>query len=275
MSILNYFDRLAIIHLPERQDRFLALRRELSRIGIDINDSKVRIPDAPVPESANGFPSKGVYGNFLSHLDILESAYRDGLNSVWVMEDDAIFSRRFRIGQQRTADYLRASEWDMFFIGHSISQGLPTSPTGLLRFSGPFLWAHSYAVHRRVMLRLIEYLRQTIDRNVGHPDGGKMYIDAAHCLFRKFNPDVVCVVSSPRLSVQKGSPSSLNSAPWYDRNVAAHFLVTRAREVRDEIWRQGWLPARSADSSDYGLDFKSSPAPVWPGVLSNDPANRE
>jgi glycosyl transferase, family 25 len=269
MSILDYFDRLAIIHLPQRQDRFRALRSELSRISIDINGPKVTIPSAPVPESANGFPSRGVYGNFLSHLEIIESAYRDGLDSVWVLEDDAIFSRRFQTDQQRIVDYLQSSKWDLFFIGHSISKGLPVSPTGLLRFSGPFLWAHSYAVHRTVMPRLIEYLRKTIDRNVGDPDGGKMYIDAAQTLFRKFNPDVICVVSSPCLSVQKGSPSSLNSAPWYDRNSAAHFFVSHAREVRDELWRRGWLRIGFAEAPFTALDFAATPAMTWPGTASN------
>ena len=82
MGILDYFDRMAIIHLPDREDRFRALRAELSRIGIDINDPKVVIPHAPMPESANGYKSRGVYGSFLSHLEILEAAYRDGLETV-------------------------------------------------------------------------------------------------------------------------------------------------------------------------------------------------
>jgi hypothetical protein len=30
MSILDYFDRLAIVHLPDRTDRYRALKREFS-----------------------------------------------------------------------------------------------------------------------------------------------------------------------------------------------------------------------------------------------------
>jgi glycosyl transferase, family 25 len=159
MGILDYFDRLAIIHLPEREDRFRALGRELSRIGIDINGSKVSIPDPPMPKTSNGYTSRGVYGSFLSHLEIVETAYQDGLDTVWVLEDDAIFSRKFNDLQIPFAKSLRANAWDMLFIGHSGWKGLPHSPTGLLRFSGPFVWAHCYAVHRRVMPRYIEYLR--------------------------------------------------------------------------------------------------------------------
>lgn len=67
MGILDYFDRMAIVHLPNREDRFRALRAELSRIGIDINGPKVTIPDPPMPDHPNGYHSRGVYGSFLSH----------------------------------------------------------------------------------------------------------------------------------------------------------------------------------------------------------------
>src|ERR1700691_3754585 len=101
MGVLDYFDRLAVVHLPDREDRYRALKHELSRIGIDIECSKVIIPDPPMPESANGFTSRGVYGSFMSHLEIIEGAYRDGLATVWVLEDDAIFSKKFK--KQQTA----------------------------------------------------------------------------------------------------------------------------------------------------------------------------
>ena len=55
MGILDYFDRLAIVHLPDRDDRLRALTKELSRIGIDIDSPKVTIPDPPMPKTSNGF----------------------------------------------------------------------------------------------------------------------------------------------------------------------------------------------------------------------------
>jgi glycosyl transferase family 25 len=263
--ILDYFDRLAIVHLPEREDRFRALKNELSRIGIDIECSKVRIPDPPMPETANGYKSRGVYGSFLSHLEIIESAYRDGLDTVWVLEDDAIFSKRFRQQQMTIAEYLRANEWDQLFIGHSTFEELPASPTGLLRYSGPFIWAHCYAVHRRIMPSLIEYLRKTIDRETGHPEGGKVYIDAAYFFYRQFNPDAICVVASPCLSVQKGSQSSLNSPRWYQRSVFGA-AVNVGREIRDEFWRNEWLRVDGPQNvMDPKVQIKSGPARTWPG----------
>ena len=273
MGILDYFDRLAIIHLPAREDRFRALSRELSRIGIDINGPKVSIPDPPMPETSNGFVSRGVYGSFLSHLEIIETAYRDGLETVWVLEDDAIFSRNFNSQQIRIAQYLQANTWDQLFIGHSGWKGLPNSPTGLLRFSGPFIWAHCYAVHRRIMRRLIEYLRKNIDRESGHPEGGKMYIDACYFFFRRFNPEVISVVSSPCLSVQKGSPSSLGSGR-YDKYPAMVPIVNLARGIRDESWRQGWLHIYGPQLVD-DFELGSSPAQTWPTEASAHAMDQE
>ena len=275
MGILDYFDRLAIVHLPNRTDRYKALKHELSRIGIDIKGPKVCIPDPPMPETANGFTSRGVYGSFLSHLEIIESAYHDGLDTIWVLEDDAIFSRKFNRQQMTIAEYLRANHWDQLFIGHTVWEGeeLPASPTGLLRYSGPFIWAHSYAVHRRIMPRLIEYLRKTIDREEGHPEGAKIYIDAAYFLFRQFNSDVICVVSSPCFSVQKGSQSSLNSPLWYQRSAFAA-VVNLGREIRDELWRHGWLRIDGPqDSVEPKVEIKSVPARTWPGDLLEDGAD--
>jgi glycosyl transferase, family 25 len=266
MGILDYFDRLAIIHLPDREDRLRALRRELLRIGIDIKSSKVSIPDPPMPETSNGFQSRGVYGNFLSHLEIIENAYHDGLDTVWVLEDDAIFSRRFQTQQLPIVQHLQKNEWDQFFIGHTVLEELPVSATGLVRYSGPFIWAHSYAIHRRVMPRLIEYLWKTIDREVGHPEGGRMYIDAALFFFRQLNPDVICVASSPCLSVQKGSPSSLNSPQWFQKSIFGAVL-NLGRGIRDECWRQGLLHIDGPRNVlDPNMRLTSSQPQTWPSV---------
>ena len=266
MELLDYFDRVAIIHLPDRVDRYRTLRTELSRIDIDIDGPKVVIPHAPMPETANGYTSRGVYGSFLSHLEILEAAYRDGLETVWVLEDDAIFSKRFRSQQAAVAKHLRANDWDMFFVGHTVLNSLPDSPTDLLRFSGPFLWAHSYAVHRRIMSRLIEYLRKTEERPEGHPEGGKVYIDAAYFLFRQIYPDVISIVSSPCFSVQKGSPSSLNTLPWYKRVFPFSLGVNLARELRDEFWRQGWMRINGPQLGLGPVKITSGPPETWPRV---------
>ena len=262
MTLFDYFDRTAIIHLPERTDRFTALAFELSKVGLDIRSEKVLVPHAPKPTCANGFPSRGVYGNFLSHLGIIEQAYADNLDRVLILEDDAIFSRSFKSKQQTILNNLRSREWDMVFLGHSIKSGLPVSDTGLVQFSGNFLWARCYGVNRNAMPRVIEYLQQTIKREPDHPDGGKMYIDGALSEFRRLNPDVVCLLSSPCLSVQRGSPSSLAGANWYDTKLVLREAASLARQMRDELWRRGVITIGPPKSHSYWI--KIDRATPWP-----------
>jgi glycosyl transferase, family 25 len=236
-SSLDFFDRVAIINLPSRPDRLRALGAELARIGFDIGGPKVTIPPAPEPSDADGFPSRGVFGNFLSHLDIIESAWRDGLNNVLVLEDDAIFRAQFQT--YPVAEVLGSRPWDMCFIGHALD--LAPHADGFVRTDAPFKWAHCYAVDRSIMPRLTDYLRKTIERPVGHPAGGKMYIDGAFSLFRQQNPDVISLLSAPCQSSQKGSPSNLAGRRWYDMNSLTRPAVIAARALRDEMWRRSWI----------------------------------
>jgi hypothetical protein len=261
-TLFDYFDRISIIHLPERTDRLASLTKELSNVGLDISSCKVSIPSTPRPQSANGFPSRGVYGNFLSHIGIIEQAYTDNLETVLVLEDDAIFSRSFKSRQRTLAVHLRDNTWDIAFLGHSIERGLPKTATGLARFSGTLLWSHCYGVHRRIMPRLIEYFHQTMERETGHPDGGKMYIDGAHNEFRRLNPDKVCLVSAPCLSVQRGSPSGLNDPKWYDGKAALRRAIGPIRGLRDEMWRRGFITIGPPKSSSQWTRIDT--ATPWP-----------
>jgi glycosyl transferase family 25 len=202
-----------------------------------------------------------VYGNFLSHLSIVEGAYRDGLETVLILEDDAIFSKAFRRSQSKVAQYLLGNPWDQVFIGHSVADKLPPAPSGLVRFRGSFFWAHCYGVHRRIMPRMIEYMNGTIARPMGSPLGGKMYIDGAYSLFRKQHPDMICLLSSPRLSIQKGSASSLNNRPWYSGNTIVEATTSTLRRVRDELWRWGLTEVIPKASSQMNIIQSAVP---WP-----------
>jgi len=236
MNLYDYFDRISIIHLPERKDRYDALSKELRALDIDIRGSKVDIPYAPRPDDANGFPSRGVYGSYLSHLETHRQALKDGLNAVWVLEDDAIFSKRMCRSQAALVEKLQNSEWDLCYFGHTLTKELAGQPTGLVTPNSDFFQAHCYAAHARVLPRLVAYLERATVLPSGHPEGGKLYIDAAFTLFRRFNPDVVTLVANPRLSIQKGCFSSLNDLRWYD-TPATRALVSTARSMRDQWWR--------------------------------------
>ena len=239
-TLIEYFDQLYIIHLPSRTDRYRTLKRELERIRISISGSKVSIPRAPVTQEARGFPSPGVLGNFLSHFEILKDAERNAYEKILVLEDDAIFRECLRKPheQAKVVTSLQSQEWGMCFIGHPLTVELIGKPQGLIPYRSHFKWAHCYAVHRSALSTLLGYLKDTMEHPAGHPRGGKMYIDAAFSMFRDFFPCVEVLVANPCLSVQRGCPSSLSHAQWYDKVPAFRDIAQGVRVVRDEIWRQ-------------------------------------
>jgi hypothetical protein len=236
-EIGEYFERIYVIHLPERVDRYVALGRALRTLGIDIGGHKIRIPAAPRPSDSNQFPSRAVYGNFLSHLEILKEARRDGISNVLVLEDDAMFSRRMVKTQAALVDTLQNVPWDLCFFGHSLKSELRGCPTGLVSHKASFIWAHCYAVNARVFTKLIDYMEITSRRPPGHPLGARMYIDAVFTHFRALNPSVITLVSNPVLSLQRGSPSSIAGHGWYPAIRWMHPIINLARAARDQLWR--------------------------------------
>jgi len=236
-SLIDYFGGVSVIHLRERIDRYAPLVKELQRIGISIDHPKVIIQEHPNPTSANGFPSIGVYSNFLKHLQILKDAMRNGLESVLILEDDAIFSRKMIKQQAELVATLSKYKWGMCHLGHTLSSEINNLPPGLVPYTGPFGCTHCYAVHHRAMPRLIDFLERTMTNDASNPEGARMYMDGAFTHFRRFNPDIQVLVANPCLSAQRGSPSSIAERRWYDSIKCVAPVVAALRVSRDELWR--------------------------------------
>ncbi len=239
-ALFNHFDRVEIIHLKSRTDRYDQLERELHHVGVDIADAtNVHIPDAPIVSDSYGFASKPVYGNFLSHLDILERARDDRVDSVLILEDDAIFSNRLvRPGfQAELVDELSSLEWDILYLGHPRIDSADGRQGRFQYTDKAFKWAHCYAVSGNCLDELVEYLRSTIDRPQGHPEGGKMYIDGALSHFRKLRSDVRTLICSPTLSIQRGSPSGIATRKRYDNYSSLSKPLKALRGLRDNLWK--------------------------------------
>ncbi len=249
-GLAGFFDRVYLIHLPERVDRYVHLKRELAEIGLPIDSAQVTFMEGQWPESPNGFASLGAYGNFMSHLRILREAHALGLEHVWIMEDDVIFRRMLRSPelQAQVVSRLARDDWHLAYIGHKIA------PKQLLELRGPgsarsavemivfppqleFLWAHCYGVSRQGIEMLLPYLEETLVNPPLHPRGGRMYIDGALNLFRQWHPEAVTLVSAPNLSSQKGSVSSLAQRKAYDQIGSLQPVMRMVRGVRDDLWK--------------------------------------
>lgn len=261
MTLYDFFDRISILHLPEQSERFRSISGELLDLGFEITYPKVHVHYSSHPPEAHGFPSHGAYGNFRSHLAVLRAALKEQVSTVWVLEDDAIFSRCMLRNQEVIAEYLQRADWDFCFFGHSLKPR--TQPRGFMAVPShvEFLWSHCYAVRAQILPRVVEYLEQSMSLPEGHPMGGKIYIDAAFNLFRRFNPEIRSLAAVPALCMQKGCVSSLSGPRWYDRVRPTRPLISIVRRSRDYWWKIS--SGNGTFAQRWGMvDLESSASPA-------------
>lgn len=153
----DHFDRVVVISLPEREERRERLLRNLTDTGLAgpedltwldaVDGRRVNIPDWWVQ-------GPGAWGCRFSQLRALEEAHRDGLETLLILEDDAVFHPRAGEWLPRVMDGL-PDDWGQLFLGGQYWQK-PT-PT-----RHPAVWqsraisrTHAYAIHRRIIPDLV------------------------------------------------------------------------------------------------------------------------
>ena len=230
MELIDLFDRIMILNLPNRSDRRKQLRRELGRVGWDPDDARITWFPAIDPRTAVGYSSPGMRGCFLSHLAALNLARNAGHHRVLVLEDDCSFAPDFAEHQAHFADWLASSPWGIAYLAHGEAVSgeprlVPWHPETKVDL------AHCYAVAGDVLLRLPRYLEAMMLRPQGSPDGGPMSPDAGLSWFRRSNPDVVTVLAVPSLATQWPSRSDL-SPQWFDKVPGLSGAAAVARGIR-------------------------------------------
>jgi glycosyl transferase family 25 len=238
-SLESFFDRIYVINLPSRPDRLKSICHELSKLGIVDKEAILSVPEAPIFDKPGGFSSKGVRGNFFSHLGIIEDAYQNRFDRILVLEDDAIFRSHLhnKTYQDFILSHVESHDWSMWFPGHLLASQPKGVSKPVYNSTAAFNGAHCYAVHRRGIASLRDYLRIVSERSAGHPEGGKMYIDGALTHFRRQFTDHICLISNPVLSIQKSSDTNLGNTQnsFYDGTVP--WVKSFLRDVKDQFWR--------------------------------------
>ncbi len=212
--LLQSFDRICIINLPERVDRRRAVTRELQRQGVAVDGHRVRFVDGIRPYGPGAFPSTGARGCFLSHLSVLRQAQADGVRRLLVLEDDVMFTAAMaRAGHLGTA--LEADGWHLAYPGHA--QPPQAGPLRWERSNAPLVCAHCYAVQGQALPALIEHLQACLIRPSGHPLGSPMHYDGALTVLRASRPELVTLLASQSLAGQRSSRSDIIGPSWLDR----------------------------------------------------------
>jgi glycosyl transferase, family 25 len=211
-----------VINLPNRADRRAEMARELAKVSLQWDDSRVTLYPAARPSELFGFGSIGAHGCFLSHLGVIERACTEGLDSILILEDDCSFSAG-------TAERLRAVnaaldgvDWS-FFYGGCRFYGAEPPPVRPGRevvevAAEQALWlAHCVAIRGNALRGLPAYLRAMLARPNGHPDGGVMDVDGAYSWYRRQHPHCKTFVASPPFAYQRSSRTDISPLSWRDR----------------------------------------------------------
>lgn len=241
MKIQDYFEKIFIINLPERQDRLRGMVKELRKIDLTLDSKTLEVFPAIRPQQAKGFSTIGTRGCFLSHLSVLKLAQTQKLERILIMEDDLAFSPFFIENQAKIMDELDKLNmtWDFLYLGYisypgmdffeeqkeeeKIRARLNSQLFQLLdrRVNG----GHFYGVSYKILAQLIPYLEMLMQRPADHPEGGCCPIDGAYNLFRQHYKDHITLITTQQLSVQRSSrsdinPTALDSTPIL-RNIVA------------------------------------------------------
>lgn len=233
--LLNFFDKLYIINLPEREDRRKQIRRELTAIGISDSSEKVVFFPAIKPAEKGDFPSIGARGCFLSHLAVLKEARQHQLSNLLIMEDDLTFNSFLLQRQAAIVQELQHLNWDFAYLGHGLN--LSKRQKGFFQeYSDPLRLAHFLAINQTKIPQLVEFLETILKRPNGHPKGGPMHVDGAYSVFRKQHPDTVTLVANPNLGFQRPSPSNIAGYKWFEGIPIMSSVVGGARHIK--TWHQ-------------------------------------
>ena len=166
----NYFDSVVCISLDESTERRRQCVRNFEQLGID-DYSFYR---------TQRHKEGGRFGCFMSHINVIKTAYDKGLDNILIFEDDFIPSPSYDPQViQEVIDFLQTKDdWDIMYLGHCMKcGGRPFYPPKKVTKSIHKMKTccnEAYIVSRKGMLTILEeastYLEQTEPKNVMHYD---------------------------------------------------------------------------------------------------------
>lgn len=238
---MDYFERIFIINLPSRTDRQAEIALQLKAIGLSLAEGCVELFPAVRPDAPEGFPSIGARGCFMSHLGVLRTAQRLGLQRVAIFEDDLDFAADFNKRIQPLLGQLASANWSMFYGGYHLEQTLAGQPCGALleaQSDGLIGTTHFVVFQGAAIAAAVRYLEAILARPAGDPDGGPMHVDGAYNWFRRANPQFKTVLAIPELGFQRSSRTDIHDLRWYDTTPLVRGLVAALRLLNNALIRR-------------------------------------
>jgi hypothetical protein len=178
VKINDFFDRIALVNLDRRTDRLAKFESQAKDLGIDF------VRYSAVDAEACGI--SGVKACAASHRQILEEAVADGVDRLFVFEDDAEFGAEFNAKFSKLIEVL-PNDWQMFYLGSWPYSTVDIKIEVLSRTFGTIL-THAYGAKREIFADLIKASLHESDP-----------IDQAYSLLHQ---NLVTYMATPSLVIQ-------------------------------------------------------------------------
>lgn len=112
------FDKIYVINLDRRSDRYQQVLREFDKVGLKGVERFPAIDGATLGITKKDLDNPGIVGCFLSHYSILHEALRKGYKRILVFEDDVSFingfNEIFRFIYPKVP-----TDWELLYLGYT------------------------------------------------------------------------------------------------------------------------------------------------------------
>ncbi len=157
-DLYDYFDCVQVLNLEQRPDRWRQFRSNLPMDWPFLPPQKfVAVDGSRIDYPSNWKSNHGAWGCYLSHLRILEMAIERELDSILVLEDDAVFCKTFSMDVRSFFAEL-PEDWELIYLGGQhieLHLGLPEKVSTWVYRPFNTNRTHAYAIRGREALRRI------------------------------------------------------------------------------------------------------------------------
>lgn len=235
-TLADYFDRIYIINLAERQDRRDEMSEQLSTIQLSLTHPKIQLFPAIKPDSAGQFDSIGARGCFSSHLEILKHAKSLQLNRILILEDDLNFSHDFNKRIDQSLRELDSVNWEFFYGGYHLQNEFNNTSNAIIVEISPatrIFATHFVAFQGKLISDLVDYLELLLTRKNGDPRGGPMHVDGAYSSYREKGSKAF--IAFPELGYQRASRTDIHQLSWQDKLPVFRHVLNYLRKLKNKL----------------------------------------
>lgn len=190
MGLNDLFERVVVINLDRRTDRLAEFDEQAKSIGLTYERHSAYDAEGKTDGQSN--PMRGIVACTLSHLQVMAKAVEDGVERLFIFEDDASFQEGFNERLEKTWKEL-PDNWDVFYGGLWLHQYKPYSENLISPIDS--YSAHAYGMNRKALLYIYQHVQ------------GKTHIDLE---LSKINAFLNTYCAKPALVYQRPGYSDLD-----------------------------------------------------------------